>query len=143
MRKESTDAARAFLARKVRKLARTESTGDSLRLHGHIIAWWYDEREDPSIYISLRGYATRTTFDRLNTLLRLLDVRIGGFSTRKHITYFGRSQIDPYGKIRIPVTLDPVRSVFPTADEILLAHHMTTPPQQNLVRQDLTETLPG
>jgi hypothetical protein len=69
MRKESTKIARAFLARKPATAARTSTDGTAIYLHGNKIAWWEDDR---SVSMTLAGWPTVTTRDRLNTLARLL-----------------------------------------------------------------------
>lgn len=69
MRKESTTIARAFLDRRYAKGKRTVSLGSDLLLHGNRIAW---HNPDGSISMTLAGWGTPTTRDRLNTLCWLL-----------------------------------------------------------------------
>lgn len=72
MRQETRTVVRAFLARKPRKMKRTETDGNILRLHDNPIAWWVT----PGVIgFTMAGWPTVTTRERLNGLLRELGTR--------------------------------------------------------------------
>lgn len=121
MRKVSREVAKAFLARTPRTIKNTSSSGDALRLHNNVIAWWFD---DDTIKVSPCGFGTTTTRERLNALLQLLGVR-GGFHQHRHEQYFGSYKISTYDVI--PIQVQGGRALFATPDEIMTAHLMTTP----------------
>lgn len=90
MRAESYVIAKAFLARRKYKRARTYTDGDAVYLHGNRIAWW-DERGD--LNLTLAGWGTATTRERLNTICMLLmDQR--PFHQKKHTQFFNDNEID-------------------------------------------------
>jgi hypothetical protein len=91
MRKESTQIARAFLAKQKARAARTTTDGEALYLHGNKIAW---HNPDGTISATLAGWATVTTRDRLNTLTRLMG-KGSMFSQMRHAQYFGAEEIGP------------------------------------------------
>ena len=80
MRKESLKIARAFAAGVAASAARTSTDGHAIYLHGNRIA----QREaDGSIWVTLAGWGTVTTRDRLNTLCHVLGSGVG-FYQRDH-----------------------------------------------------------
>lgn len=91
MRSESTKIARAFLARQKARAARTSTDGESMFLHGNKIAW---HCEDGRIAMTLAGWGTVTTRDRLNTLCRLAG-KGPQFSQSRFAQYYGEEEIDP------------------------------------------------
>jgi hypothetical protein len=107
MRAESTTIARAFLARKPKRAKRTATDGESLTLHGNTIAWW---NPDGSISMTLCGWGTVTTRDRLNTLCQLLIDR-RPFHQVKHVQHFDER----------PISASDVFTLHPIADELPLA----------------------
>jgi hypothetical protein len=89
MRKETDDVMRAFLARKPCTRARTQTNGDAVTLHGNRIAW---READGSISMTLAGWGTPTTRDRLNGLcLILMDKR--PFHQKKGVQYYDHLEI--------------------------------------------------
>lgn len=88
MRKESVKIAKAFLARKAAKAARTSTNGTTLWLHGHAIAW----HENGEIKATLAGWGTVTTRDRLNTLSRIMG-KGARFNQSKGWQYFDGQEI--------------------------------------------------
>lgn len=64
MRKVSKDVAAAFMLREKRSIGNTRTDGETLFLHGNAIAQW---RAD-GLYITLAGWPTVTTRDRLNAI---------------------------------------------------------------------------
>jgi len=64
MRKVTQQTVAAFLAGKSLSVGNTSTDGSVLLLHGNKIA----ERREDGIYISLAGWNTRTTRERLNCL---------------------------------------------------------------------------
>lgn len=83
MRKESRIVIESFLAGKPRKIKNTESTGQELRLFGNTIAWHVGEKH---VGITMAGWGSVTTRDRLNTLFRLAKISAGIFQ-RDHEQY--------------------------------------------------------
>lgn len=79
MRKESQKIARAFLEGKPASAARTMTDGRAMFLHGHKIAWRDD---DGALVVSLAGWGTVTTRDRLNTLFRLANLGAGVYQRK-------------------------------------------------------------
>jgi len=88
MRKESLKIARAFLAKESARAARTTTDGQSLYLHGNKIAW---HNPDGTLSLTLAGWGTVTTRDRLNTICRLIGT--GGFSQMRGRQYFAGAEI--------------------------------------------------
>jgi hypothetical protein len=81
MRKESLKIARAFADGVAASAARTRTDGQALFLHGNLIA----KREpDGSIWVTLAGWGTVTTRDRLNTLCHVLGSGVW-FYQRDHV----------------------------------------------------------
>jgi hypothetical protein len=79
MRKESQKIARAFLEGKPATAARTVTDGQAVFLHGHKIAWRDD---DGALVVSLAGWGTVTTRDRLNTIFRLANLGAGVYQRK-------------------------------------------------------------
>lgn len=97
MRQESTRIAKAFLAGKPARAARTTTDGKAVYLHGNRIAW-RDEQGD--VHMTLCGWPTVTTRDRLNTICTLLiDQR--PFHQKKHAQYFNDNAIDAHQIITV------------------------------------------
>jgi hypothetical protein len=107
MRQESTRICKAFIARRYAKAARTTSLGHDLLLHGNRIAWW---NPDGSVSMTLAGWGTPTTRDRLNTLCWLL-FQEKPFHQVKHVQHYN-------GK---PISADDTFTFHPIADEFKLA----------------------
>ena len=81
MRKESLKIARAFAAGVAASAARTSTDGQAMFLHGNRIA----QREaDGSIWVTLAGWGTVTTRDRVNTLCHVLGSGVW-FYQRDHV----------------------------------------------------------
>jgi hypothetical protein len=83
MRKESLKVARAFAAGVAASAARTRTDGQAVYLHGNLIA----KREpDGSIWVTLAGWGTVTTRERVNTLCRVLGSGVQ-FYQRDHVQH--------------------------------------------------------
>jgi hypothetical protein len=83
MRKESLKIARAFAAGVAASAARTRTDGQAVYLHDNLIA----KREpDGSIWVTLAGWGTVTTRDRVNTLCRVLGSGVHFFQ-RDHVQH--------------------------------------------------------
>jgi hypothetical protein len=79
MRKESLKIARAFAAGVAASAARTSTDGQAMFLHGNRIA----KREaDGSIWVTLAGWGTVTTRERVNTLCQRSWIRRAVFPAR-------------------------------------------------------------
>ena len=83
MRKESLKIATAFAAGVAASAARTRTSGDAVYLHDNLIA---QREEDGSVWVTLAGWPTVTTRDRLNTLCRVLGSGVR-FYQRDHAQY--------------------------------------------------------
>ncbi len=90
MRQESAKIARAFLAKRQAKAARTHTDGHALYLHGNRIAW---RNADGSVSLTLAGWGTPTTRDRLNTIC---DLAWGyrPYNQRDFVQYWHDTPID-------------------------------------------------
>lgn len=83
MRKESLKIAAAFAAGVAASAARTSTDGQAVYLHGNRIA----QREaDGSVWVTLAGWGTVTTRDRVNTICRVLGSGVR-FYQHKHAQY--------------------------------------------------------
>lgn len=87
MRKVSETVVKAFLAGKSAKVGNTSTDGESLFLHGYRIAWF--EGLDflgpvgaKCVVITLHGWNTVTTRERVNTVISLLS----SFGIERRIT---------------------------------------------------------
>ena len=69
MRKVTEKVCRAFICGDKKTISNTSTDGMELRLHGNLIA----RKEQGAIILSDCGWQTRTTQDRLNGLLSLLN----------------------------------------------------------------------
>jgi hypothetical protein len=81
MRKESLKIARAFAAGVAASAARTRTDGQAVYLHDNLIA---QRGTDGSIWVTLAGWGTVTTRDRVNTLCRVLGSGVR-FYQRDHV----------------------------------------------------------
>ena len=70
MRKESLKIANAFANGTPAAAARTNTDGQTIWLHGNRIA---QREQDGSVWVTLAGWGTVTTRERLNTLLLATD----------------------------------------------------------------------
>lgn len=81
MKKITELAARAFINRKPFRRANTWTDGTTLYLHGNVIARW----DNGILQIRSAGWETKTTKERLNGVLSLLNLpRI----TQKNYTWY-------------------------------------------------------
>jgi hypothetical protein len=99
MRVETTKIIRAFMEQKPAKAKRTETCGHSIYLHGNRIAW---RGKEGDIYMTLAGWDTVTTRDRLNglcTALKRADAK--GFRRKLHTPFFGDVPITARTVIRL------------------------------------------
>ena len=91
MRQETRKVCSAFVRRKPARAARTHTNGTALYLFGKRIAWWED---DSSLRVTMCGWGTPTTRDRLNGVMDLLfDTR--PFHQKKGEQYYNNDRIDP------------------------------------------------
>lgn len=88
MRKETSKIVQALLNGKPATAARTHTDGTSLFLHGNKIATLerYPFGGTKSVTMTLAGWGTPTTRERLNGLLQSLAHRIGGQPTLAHFS---------------------------------------------------------
>ena len=89
MRNVTKDTVSAFLAGTTRTIGNTTSTGNTLLLHGNLIA---ERMPDGSVYATLAGWGSPTTRERLNGLTELLGLgRL--FSQSKNVQYYGSNPV--------------------------------------------------
>ena len=81
MRKESLKIARAFADGVAASAARTRTDGHAVYLHNNLIA---QRDPDGSIWVTLAGWGTVTTRDRVNTLCHVLGSGVW-FYQRDHV----------------------------------------------------------
>jgi len=72
MRKVTKLISEAFKDHKKLSIGNTATDGQSVFLHGNCIAW----REDDTLYISMCGWPTVTTRERLNGILQTYECQI-------------------------------------------------------------------
>jgi hypothetical protein len=82
MRKVTNVTVNAFLSRKSVKMGNTVSDGITLKLHGNVIAEWRGN----SVWVTLAGWPTVTTRERLNGLCD--ELGLTGFYQRKGEQFF-------------------------------------------------------
>ena len=73
MRKETAKIAAAFKAGKPAKAARTHTDGQSVWLHGNLIA---QRRDDGFVMMTLAGWNSPTTRERLNGIAQVLGLSV-------------------------------------------------------------------
>lgn len=89
MRKETYKVMRAFLDRKSARGNNTTTDGNAVWLFGNKIAW---RAANGDINITLAGWNTVTTRERLNGLLVLLNGQ-RDFHQRDHVPYFRGAEV--------------------------------------------------
>ena len=116
MRKETRDIITAFLKRRSCTRARTQTNGDVVTLHGNRIAWW---EPDGSVSMTLAGWGTRTTRDRLNGLCFLMHEKCP-FHQKKGVQYYDDHEIDTHQIITVHtiVEVDEQRAWYDTSAEL-------------------------
>ncbi len=80
MRKVTSTICKAFMAGKPASLNNTKTDGQHVWLHGNLIA---SKNPDGSVNMTLAGWNSTTTRDRLNGLIHAMGGR-GGFCQRNH-----------------------------------------------------------
>lgn len=105
MRKESEKIALAFYERKPAKAARTATDGETVTLHGNNIAW---RNADGSISLTMAGWATPTTRERLNAICEVLGYG-RPFHQKAHVQYHNNTEITEHNTI----TYHPLRMADP------------------------------
>ena len=106
MRKITREISTAFLDGKILYKDNTSTDNGEIRLFGNLIAYW---NTDSSVVITLAGHNTKTTRERLNGLLELMqsDRRIGSYKGEprlkmKKFDWLPDAElIDPYEEITI------------------------------------------
>ena len=109
MRKVTKTICKAFIEGKPARMKRTYTDGTHLYLHEHQIAWWDAEARAKGkrvLHLCCCGYATVTTKERLNGLLRMLGFGAQYFTSNYEL-FFGSKlrPVDPYETITIDVDL--------------------------------------
>ena len=90
MRKETKEIMTAFLAGKSMQKARTSTDGNAVFLHGHKII----ERVPDGYNLTLAGWPTLTTRERLNGFLESIGEMRAGFVQSKGKQYFVTGNFD-------------------------------------------------
>ena len=84
MRKVTQQIAQAFIDGEIKQVGNTRTDGKAVYLHGNKIA----EKRDNTVSLTLAGWNTVTTRERLNGLLTALG-SASGFNQKKGKPYFG------------------------------------------------------
>lgn len=104
MRKETQQIAEALLNKQSKSMARTKTDGENLYLHGNRIATvkFYPFGGIQSISMTLAGFPTNTTRERLNGLIQSFAYRMTGNYTLASFTQRKGKQFytEPSGKAR-------------------------------------------
>lgn len=112
MRAEAAKIVSAFLERRPAKAARTHTDGMTLYLHGNAIAW---HNPDDFISMTLAGWPTTTTRDRLNTLCAMA-FNSKPFHQKRKLQYYNDMRIGPREIVRVKrlelLTPDQVRELL-------------------------------
>lgn len=85
MKKVTEKVVRSFISRKKCKIDNTHTDGTTLYLYGNAIATWTDDNQ---LLIRSAGWETKTTRERLNGLLYLLNKGIY-ISQKKWVWHLG------------------------------------------------------
>lgn len=112
MRKETSKIAAAFIERKPARAARTATDGKAVELHGNKIAWHLPQDSATGlndVALTLAGWASVTTRERLNGILTLLGFPYVGISQRK-------------GRQWVVYKAEPVQEIEP--DDIFTLHEL-------------------
>ena len=97
MRKVSTEITKAFMNRKSKSSWFTKTDGTTYYLHDNAIAWYC---ADGFVALTLAGYPTTTTRERLNTIcLMMFDCK--PFHQKKGVQYYNDQKIDSDTVIRL------------------------------------------
>lgn len=91
MRNVTRTVCKAFIDGKRKTVDNTHTDNDALFLHWNMIA----RRTDGHYYVTLAGWPTVTTRERLNGLCQLLGISERFYQSR-HTQYFGGEEIDPH-----------------------------------------------
>lgn len=109
MRKVTKTICKAFIEGKSARIKRTYTDGTTLYLHDHPIASWDIEeraRGKRVLHLCCCGYATVTTKERLNGLLRMLGFDAQYFTSNYQLYFNSKLRpVDPYETITIDVDL--------------------------------------
>ena len=101
IRKETQKIANAFARGQAAKAARTETDGRTVWLHGNRIA---QREDDGSVWVTLAGWGTVTTRERLNGICEVLGAPFG-FCQRDHsqrvITAGGLFDVGEHDRVTI------------------------------------------
>lgn len=84
MRKITETIGSAFKLGRKRAIGNTSTDGQSLHLHGNLIAFTDDKGY---LHLSLAGWHTPTTRERLNGILQIFGIN-GGFYQRNYLQWF-------------------------------------------------------
>lgn len=96
MRKCTKQIVYAFINGKPARTKNMTCDGESIRLHGNLIAW----RHNGAVYCTFAGWPTPTTRERLNGLAYVLT-KCRPFSQRNHVQYYNGEPIHESDIIRI------------------------------------------
>ena len=112
MRKVTETVVHAFFDGERRKVRNTETDGKKLWLHSNAIAWHGERDGVKGIYLTLAGWNTPTTRERLNGILTVMghkrtqegDLVLGIFQ-ESHVSYIGHHQIGGSDSLKTPLCL--------------------------------------
>jgi len=83
MRQVTEEIVNAFLGRRKKAVGNSHTDGESLFLHGNLIARW----EGDSVLIRDAGWPTLTTFERINGLLSAWQRRVNKEKTGSELLF--------------------------------------------------------
>lgn len=95
MRKVTRETVSAFINRRERSVDNTDTDGQSLFLHGNRIAWHGEHNGAIGVFMTLCGWGTPTTRERLNGILSEMGHRsppgrpVLGFHQHQHDQWIG------------------------------------------------------
>ena len=119
MRKVTETVVHAFFDGEYRKVRNTATDGQTLWLHGNAIAWHGERGNHTGIFLTLAGWNTPTTRERLNGVLAVMghkrtqdgDLVLSIFQ-EKHLPYIGQHGVDGSSSDSRKLLLDPEAVLF-------------------------------
>jgi hypothetical protein len=128
MRQVSQRVVRAFMEERSRTIKSTRTDGQVITLYGHPIAWRGHHGE---IYLTLAGYGTLTTRERLNAVCDYLWGK-RPYHQHRGVQCFDGIEIDTFDIIEVPAgyTFEQVRAllIFSTSAEYKARHAQVCAP---------------
>lgn len=99
MRQVTRQIVNAFVKGETKRIKNTETRDHELYLHDNKIAWF--DMSNQVLYMTLAGWPTVTTRERLNGLLTAMCPSHEGFYQRNHKQFFGNEEIASNDVVRV------------------------------------------